>query len=136
MAMKKIGKKKVVKLARDLYRGDVCERCGATRETAQLQAAHILPEEIHWTSFVKENILTLCASCHKWGILSMHKNPIFFAKWFNKKFPGRYERLVKMARQFDWTPDWWNVYRVLKLQKARKRNDTKNAEIHKKDFPV
>jgi hypothetical protein len=51
------------------------------------------------------NILCLCAGCHKMKPDSWHKEPLKNADWFNKKWPGRKERLYKKAQQqteVDW----------------------------------
>lgn len=118
MATKKINyKAKAVTAAKALSRKrGYCEWCGVVpslqenkkgqvRMKPQLQGAHILPEEYHQTCADPENILCLCASCHKFAKGSWHKSPMEAAEWFNDKFPGRYDRLkrkLKSARIEDW----------------------------------
>ena len=129
---KRIGKKKCIKLARDLYRGDKCDRCGLTKaDGVQLQAAHIIPEEDSWLCCHPLNIMTMCASDHKWGIRSMHKNPLDFAKWFHQKYPVRYAQLLNLSKRFATEsyrrtgtldgPDWVKVYEILRLEKKLRK---------------
>jgi hypothetical protein len=50
--------------------GFICERCGASKETSQLQCAHIVSRHYAATRTLESNAFCLCASCH-----------CFFGKW-------------------------------------------------------
>ncbi len=76
-----------------------CERCGMTRMDVQLQGAHVIPEGYEGTCADPENILCLCARCHRLGKDSWHQNPMFNARWYDEKFPGRYEELLKRTEE-------------------------------------
>jgi hypothetical protein len=125
---KKIGKKACVRLARQLARKTgVCSKCGRTKGEVQIQAAHIVPEEHHWLSFGVHNMIELCASCHKWSGDSWHKNPVLMARWFENKYPGRYDELMaleaSLIEENGPVPDWAIVHQNLKqLLKGGSKN--------------
>ena len=88
---KKIAKK------RDEY---ICQKCGATRETAQIQAAHLIPVKAGTTMVCEiSNIIALCAGCHKWSKDSWHEDPLN-QEWFHEKFPGRYKILQNRLKEY------------------------------------
>ena len=70
-----------------------CERCGTT--TGQLQTAHIIGRSNHTLRFDLQNVLCLCANCHRWN----HTYPIDFGKWVTEKFPNKIEYLNIMKNQ-------------------------------------
>ena len=125
----KIGKKACVKLARELARTTgVCAFCGKTKDEVQIQAAHIIPEDHHWTSFNLDNMIELCASHHKWSRDSWHKHPLLMSGWFMKQFPGRWQMLQDytkvMVDTYGPTPNWPEVMQMLKeIKKARKKEE-------------
>ena len=45
---------------------------------------------------------------------SWHSNPLFFADWFNKKWPGRKQELYKMVQETE-VVDWKKKYEEMKL---------------------
>ena len=60
-----------------------CERCGST--TGQMQTAHIIGRSNHTLRFDFQNVLCLCANCHRWN----HTYPLDFAEWVENKYPNR-----------------------------------------------
>jgi len=52
-----------------------CLICGST---AFLNSHHILPREISETRHIILNGVILCSKCHKWGLFSAHRNPVWF----------------------------------------------------------
>ncbi len=82
----------VVKL-RDDYQ---CQHCGAMMRGKGAHTSHVLPKSTHGAlRYVLENLKCLCYHCHmNWW----HKNPMEAAKWFEKTFPERWEKISKMPR--------------------------------------
>lgn len=84
----------IVKEILILQRGEFCERCQGNKV---LQGAHIFPKgtykRMRWMFL---NLLILCEACH---IFWWHKNPLDAKRWFDEKFPGRYEQLLLWTRQ-------------------------------------
>ena len=60
-----------------------------------------------------DNILCLCAGCHKMNGDSWHNEPLENNDWFEKKFPGRKEQLYKKA-QLQVEVDWFQKLEELK----------------------
>lgn len=68
-----------------------CERCGR-KDTKVLQDAHVVGRinlALRWDIL---NHLSLCFQCHKYF---WHEEPLESSKWFQDKFPDRYEYLMK-----------------------------------------
>lgn len=65
-----------------------CERCG---KTTNLQWAHIVPQNKCRALILNtDNAMCLCAGCHLWW----HNDaPILVGRWFDHRWPGRYDRL-------------------------------------------
>ena len=104
-------RKKCIEIAKTLAKIRdkwVCQRCGKTKPEVQIQGAHILPVTYGNTASDPENIIALCASDHEWARDSWHNSPLE-QDWFEKKFPGRKERLLKKAypirpiKKHEWT---------------------------------
>lgn len=69
-----------------------CEKCGKWQS---LQAAHILPKGMYRNMrFELDNGMCLCYYCH---FHDWHKDVLATKDWFEKKWPGRYERLKLKA---------------------------------------
>jgi len=85
------------KIAKHLA-GYVCCKCGNSAEMEKQQhGSHILPEgKFHRMSVIVENIMDQCARCH----FDWHENPLAQKKWFEEKFPGKYEQLKAMDAEF------------------------------------
>lgn len=116
-------KEKAVELAKTLVKqraNYVCEKCGSSREATgkQMHGAHIMPVTWAATAADPYNLLCLCASCHSMGPNSSHQNPIPFGRWFDEKFPGRFDALQNKAVTYSQTRfpkiDWEEVYNNLK----------------------
>jgi len=87
--------------------GFTCTYCGVKSGTeskfnpgtkTKCDAHHILQKEIKDCPLKYEimNGETLCSSCHKFnGEHSAHKSPIVFYDWFRKKYPDRYDFILK-----------------------------------------
>ena len=60
-----------------------CEWCGTNN--GQMQCAHFVGRANHTLRFDFQNVICLCATCHRKG----HNYPRDFVKWFEKKFPNR-----------------------------------------------
>ena len=71
-----------------------CERC--KRTTGVLNDAHIIGRinlTLRWDIF---NHLCLCYQCHRYF---WHEEPLESSQWFQKKYPGRYEYLMKVKNK-------------------------------------
>ena len=80
----------------------ICQYCEAT-------------DNIHWSHIINEardhrlatneyNIKALCYNCHlNWW----HKNPLEASKWFESKFPWRYEELNKLHIEYS---KMWKIW--------------------------
>ena|SRR3990167_969841 len=87
---------------------DTCQYCGKSKTQGYaIHGSHILPEGAYVSMSADiDNIIALCAVHHLSGANprmgskepSWHGDPIFFAEWFNKKWPGRYDELRKRAQ--------------------------------------
>lgn len=100
---------------------DTCQYCGVTRKSgASIHGSHVLPEGAYpLMSAEPYNIIALCAVHHLAGANprmgnkspSWHGDPLYFAEWFEKKWPGRYKKLREMDREkqrhiVDWQGAW------------------------------
>ena len=108
---------KIEAKTRDNY---TCQYCGKKAEGSNLHGSHILPEGSYpLMSAEPANIIALCAEHHLGGISprlnrqfeSWHSHPILFAKWFEEKWPGRYQELREMAEEkrkhvVNWEARW------------------------------
>ena len=121
-------RKHCVKWAKDEAKklaGYKCEYCGKTKEQGwQMHGSHILPEGAYpLMSAEPKNIICLCAEHHVAGMSSYmgnsrqpswHGDPIFFAGWFNKKWPNRYKELRDMDKEvnrhvINWEKKWQEI---------------------------
>lgn len=109
---------KIISKTRQNYE---CEKCDKTLAQGwQMHGAHIMPVTWAKTAAMPENILCLCAACHSMGSNSQHQDPIPFSRWFDDKWPGRYDELRKLAVDYSQNPkpkiDWVEVLDGLKQQ--------------------
>jgi len=113
-------KKKSIELAKKIVKdraGWKCEKCGRTKKQGwQMHGAHIIPVEYSNTCCLVENIICLCAKDHSMGRDSAHEHPLLFSEWFNKKYPGRYDKLWEIAREVRpiYSSEWEERYNELK----------------------
>lgn len=109
--------KEIAKI-RDNY---TCQKCGD--KDKQIHGSHILPVTWGKTSAMPDNILALCAGCHKMKKDSWHEDPIANARWFENKYPGEYDRLMRIAVAYSQNPfpkiDWAEVLNDLKEKKRQ-----------------
>jgi 5-methylcytosine-specific restriction endonuclease McrA len=122
-------RKKAVEIAKQIakLRDDfVCQKCGRRKPEVQIQGAHILTEKGHGILAADpDNIVALCSSCHMWATDSWHNSPLENADWFNKKFPGRFERLKakdipRPIKEFEWEELIKKLKKELKCLKSQK----------------
>lgn len=114
--MKKVNyHKKATEEAKRIVRSKgVCEKCNRTKETNQMHGSHILSVGAYPNMSAElENILCLCAGCHKRSGNSWHNEPSDNIKWFKQKFPGRLDQLYKIAQTMV-KVDWEMKYKGLK----------------------
>ncbi len=72
-----------------------CEKCGGTW---LLQIHHIIfrsqaPKEM---LELEENKIHLCGLCHSFA----HSYPNIFKVWLEEKYPGRYDKLIQLKKQY------------------------------------
>lgn len=99
--------------------GYICQHCGRSKDQGwQIHGSHILPEGTYVSmSADVDNIIALCATCHTGGWrgnknTSWHNDPIYFAEWFNKKYPGKYSELRKRSQDIivvNWENKWEEI---------------------------
>jgi len=93
-----------------------CQKCGATGEYKQIHASHIIPVKAKGVIAADpENIIALCAGCHRWAGDSWHEDPKG-QDWFDKKFPGLYKKLkqkheVRPVKEYEWKEIYNNLRR-------------------------
>lgn len=84
---------KTIAKKRDWY---VCQWCGKKKwdSKANIDASHIINEASDWRMAINPlNIIALCHTCH---FNIRHKDPLRTAKWFHKKYPTLYNKLIKI----------------------------------------
>ena len=115
-------KKKAIDLAKKLVKtrqNYTCEKCGKSRTASGLQmhGSHIIPVTYAKTAADPENILCLCSSCHKMARDSWHEDPVANGRWFDEKWPGRYDALREEATTYSQNPfpklDWVQIHQEL-----------------------
>jgi len=105
--------------------GDRCQYCGVSKKHgAAIHGSHILPEGAYpLMSAEPENIIALCSVHHLAGANprmgahepSWHGDPLLFAEWFEKKWPGRYKKLRAMNEEkrkhlTNWKKTWEHIH--------------------------
>jgi 5-methylcytosine-specific restriction endonuclease McrA len=112
-------RKHAIAIAKEITRRQgVCAMCG--RREGQMHGSHIMPEEYPATAADLDNLLCLCAGCHKLRRTSWHLNPVFAVRWLDKTFPGKADRLYEKAQEnVDGDKDFWkNRYEELKRMRG------------------
>jgi len=69
----------------------ICQHCGRYAQASNAHCSHVIPKSrgnnLRWEI---SNLKLLCMHCHlHWW----HKDPLEAGKWFEKKFPKRWEYL-------------------------------------------
>ncbi len=75
-----------------------CVICGNKK---MVNIHHIIPKEIKEFRWDIENGVPLCPKCHKFGMLSAHKNPLWFMNWLNDVYPDRYCSLLAKINEWE-----------------------------------
>jgi 5-methylcytosine-specific restriction endonuclease McrA len=122
---KMVARAKLLAKERDNF---ICQHCRKDGKIYQMHGSHVFSEgRYHGMSDMLENIKTLCAQCH----IDWHENPLG-QDWFRKKFPERYEFLLKQSRKTikrNWKQEYenstWNLL-SLPLMKNPPPHDGKN----------
>ncbi len=120
---------------RDNY---TCQYCHKTKAQGwQMHGSHILPEGSYpLMSADPRNILCLCAEHHVAGMSaymgnsrepSWHGDPLFFASWFNKKYPGLEKELREINDErknhlINWEARWSEI-RLLPKESVDERHE-------------
>ena len=90
-------KEKSIALAKKLARSKgKCDKCGTT--TGKMQGSHIMSVRFAATAALLANIMCLCDRCHTGYPDSWHESPDANWKWFEAKWPGKRESLVKLSQ--------------------------------------
>lgn len=90
-------------------RDGCCLYCGTTEH---LQCAHIISRAIPVLRADLENAITLCYRHH---IHWWHKDPIAAARWFEARWPGRYDGLIERSEQatkVNWKAEFDRLRRI------------------------
>jgi hypothetical protein len=70
-----------------------CEVCDSGNN---LNAHHILDKVFYKRLRLElKNGICLCVRCHKFGMYSAHRNPIWFAMWLKENKKKQFEWIVK-----------------------------------------
>jgi len=86
LKIEKREKKKKDKAWADHVKLNFNNRCALCLETKYLNAHHIIPREIKEFRHQEMNGIALCPKCHKWGINSAHRNPLWFFMMLEKTY--------------------------------------------------
>jgi 5-methylcytosine-specific restriction endonuclease McrA len=77
----------------------ICQYCGGSGNNVH----HIVGRRNRSLRWFTENSLLLCPGCHTFRTDSFHQNPLTTMKWFEEKYPERYqainERKNKILKQ-------------------------------------
>ena len=102
--------KEIVKLRKKAFKlwslkvrsGGICELCGKKYKEPNekgkptvLQAHHIIGRENKALAWDVMNGVCVCSYCHKWARNGCHRGSIIFTDWFMKKYPEKYNYLLK-----------------------------------------
>jgi len=98
-----------------------CVRCGK-KPPFQMHGSHIHSVRFDVTCADPENILCLCANCHKLDKDSWHESPAIAIKWLDETYPGLRQRLLDKINTQLPPQDW-----LLELKRLK--------EIEKKYLP-
>lgn len=96
-----------------------CIKCG---RTDCLEPAHFIGRANKKLRFDIVNVLCLCHFCHRWA----HDNPKLFEKWFQEKYPDRYEYLQHYRNQLKkrTLADWEQLLDDIKNRRIEKLHYT------------
>ena len=70
-------------------------KCAICGDTVKPNAHHIVNRDVSPAlRFDPNNGIALCASCHRFGLLSAHKNGVWFGNWLMEHAPKQYKYIV------------------------------------------
>lgn len=99
--------------------GYICNNPGCVRTAQggfQMHGSHILPEgKFHRMSVIVKNIMCQCAVHH----MEWHEHPLAQHAWFEQTYPGRFQELLDMEKEFKKEyikPDYQKINEELKTQ--------------------
>lgn len=113
-------------------RDQICQRCG---KTENLQCAHILSRSYSAVRCDPDNAIAMCYSCH---IGWWHHNPVEAGRWFDNRWPGRYDSIRKKTQK-PVKVDWRKEYRKIQdlygeidpSQAWKPKGPSRKSECHK-----
>lgn len=95
---------------------NICQRCGRTEGEFHLdgfpvilQWSHVKGRRFHGLRWEPDNSKILCSKCHAWW----GNNPVLAMDWFIKKFPERWENIIRVL-QLNPKTNVREVYEALK----------------------
>lgn len=101
--------------------GKPCAKCGQTFPV--MQCSHIKSIGGHDNlRYDPMNVLPMCGHCHNFWY---HAEPTESGKWFEQKYPGRYEYLLQAQNKHV----GWTIDKVLEVRKKVKEKDLKGLLI-------
>lgn len=95
--------------------GYICQKCGKRVEGINAHGSHVIPiSASQFLRFDIQNLKCLCFHCH---INWWHKHPLEAGRWFEEKFPDRYEYLQSQKLKMH----TWTVPELLEMIQVYKR---------------
>jgi 5-methylcytosine-specific restriction endonuclease McrA len=87
-----------------------CQHCDKLVTKSNAHTSHVIPKSHgNVLRFDEQNLKLLCYHCHlNW----FHKNPIEAADWFKKKFPERYEYIMKRKEEYFKIDEIWLIKQI------------------------
>jgi len=85
------------KFSKDFRSGKSCAICGSSD---YLNVHHLIARHVLKSKFKYEpnNLIVLCANCHKFAFKGAHQNPIWFARWLDLHLPEHYKWVLEVTR--------------------------------------
>lgn len=85
-----------------LVKGPYCEHCGAKngelneKGKPQWLNGHHVEEKMNYSlRFDPMNHVLLCPTCHKYGVTSAHRSPLWFIPWLTERLPAKVDYLQR-----------------------------------------
>lgn len=122
-----------------LLAGPSCAVCGAAHGTLNakgkpqwLNGHHIEDKNNYALRFDLKNHVHLCPTCHKWGVDSAHRAPVWFIDWLREHRLRQYvyvlhARRLKPSQLADWTIEML-VEAIETLERAKESHDSVDTE--------
>lgn len=116
--------KKAEELAKKIVRENAieCAKCSKRKEHCQLHGSHILSVgSCNGLRADLDNIIPLCASCHKLAGDSWHQSPLENWEWFQSMYPERFNKLMKKKKKIKPIKEyqWKEIYNQLKQREKK-----------------